>query len=277
MRYFLLLNILLILSLKSFSQDDQTKDFKSKNFALGITSGFGSMVVRDQVFTTFLYKANYIPFGLHFESKKPNQKAYFNLEFFNRPKFKTETNAGFEYKGDLGEFYPSEKDGLSISTLKSSFWNFNYSQLFLLQKTKEKKIKAFLGFDLNLLRFEKQFLQFESVNRLTDRIYNLGFLINLERNFTDRHLIMYNLSVPVISNVKRTLYNSDSNPGTVAQTKYGFFSKSYGFDSRITYQFMISPKFSIRAIYAFRYMQITFPSKEEWAYNQGDLGLFFHF
>ena len=277
MRFLFIIHIMLIFSCRSICQEKQVKNYNQKNLALGITGGFGGMIVRDQVFTTYLYKASYNPFGIHFESKSIGSKSSINLEFFNRPKFETETNKGLEYKGDLGEFYPTEKDGLSISTLKSAFWNFNYTQLFLLQKTREKKIHAYLGFDLNLLRFEKSFLQFDYVNRLTDRIYNIGLVVNLERNLNSRHLLMYNLSLPVLSNTKRTLYNSDANPGTISQSKYGIFSKSFGFHSTLTYRFMISPKFSVRAIYAFRYMQVTFPSKEEWAYNQGDLGFFFHF
>ena len=277
MRILSILIIFLGLQITSKSQDQPKIDYNQKLYSLGITGGFGNMVVRDEVFTTFLYKANYNPFGLHFESKKDNQKASFNLEFFNNPKFKTETNKGFEYKGDLGEFYPTEKDGLSINTLKSTFWNLNYTQLFLLHKTKEKKIKAFLGFDFNSIRFEKNFLQFDYANRLTDRVYNIGFVLNLERNFNSRHLLMYNLSLPVINNVKRTLYNPDSNPGTVTQSKYGFLSNLVGLDSRVTYRFMLSSRFSLRAIYTFRYLRIKFPSQEDWAYNQGDLGLFFHF
>ena len=248
-----------------------------KNFALGLTGGTGSMIVRDKVFTTFLYKANIAPLGIHFESKKATQKASFNLEFWNNPKFKTDINQGFEYKGELGDFYSREKDGYDISSLKSKLWNINYTQLFLVNNEKSK-VKIFTGFDLTLLRFEKSFLQFEYISKLTDRIYSLGWSSNLELNLGTRHQFSYNLSIPIISQVKRSLYNSESQPGTVSQSRFTtLFGASQGLDSRINYRFMLSEKFSVRATYGFRYLQVTFPSKEQWAYNQGTLGLFFHF
>ena len=255
----------------------QAQDENPERFALGITGGLGRIVVRDQVFTTFLYKANYTPIGIHFESKKSKQKASFSLNFYNSPKLKTETNNGFEYKGDLGDFYSREKDGYDISSLKSKLWSINYTQLFLVNKG-TRKIKIFTGFDLSLLKFEKSFLQFDYISKLTDRMYMLGWTSNFEWNINSRHQFSYNLSIPIISQVKRSLYNSEAEPGTVSQSKFTtLFGACAGLDSRINYRLMISKRFSFRVTYNFRYLQISFPSKEQWAYDQGTLGLFFHF
>ena len=264
----LLLFVSVFSSLHTSAQD--------KSFALGITGGMGNMFVRDQVFNTYLYKAKVVPIGFHFESRKTNQKATFNLEFFNSPVFETETNKGLEYKGDLGDFYSTEQDGYTISNLKSKLWNFNYTQLFLLQKTREKKIQFYMGFDLNLIKFQKEFLQFAYINTLTDRIYTLGLVFNLERKFNEKHLLMYNLSIPVFSNTKRTLYNPDSDPSSIKSSAYGALSKCVGLDSRITYQYMLSRKFSLRASFICRYMRVSFPATEKWFISQGELGLFLH-
>ncbi len=275
MRILLLITCLFAgLILKSQAQDEAAGE---KNFAIGLTAGAGRMIVRDKVFTTFLYKGNTAPLGIHFESKKAKQKATFNLEFWNRPTFETNINNGFEYKGDFGEVYPREKDGHSINSLKSKLWNINYTQLFLLNNEKNK-ILFYAGFDLISLRFEKSFLQFDYISRLTDRVYSLGLVNNVEINLGTKHQFSYNLSTSIISQVKRSLYNPDADPGTVSKSKFAsVFGACTGIDSRITYRFMISRKFSIRAIYAFRYFEVNFPSKEQWAYNQGTLGMFFHF
>lgn len=248
-----------------------------RRFAIGISSGVTGIVVRDQVISNFLYKGTVAPVIFEFESRNQYSKSSFTMGFMNSPTLKTETNKGFAYKGDFGEFFPNETAGLDFSTLKTKMSFYNYTALFLLKKTERSKIKTYLGMNLELQSFRKKFLQFEYVNQLTDRVISAAFVANFERNFNPRHLLEYNISLPVLAHVSRSLYNTESDPKTITESKFSLFNKVFGFESRLTYRFQLVSRISLRATYAFRYMQISFPSKEQWAYNQGTVGVYFHF
>lgn len=248
-----------------------------KRFAIGISSGVAGIVVRDQVISNFLYKGTVAPLIFEFESRNQYTKSSFTMGFMNNPKLKTETNKGFAYKGDFGEFFPSQTSGLDFSTLKTKMSYFNYTPLFLLKKTGRSKIKSYLGFNLEFQSFKKKFLQFEYVNELTERVVSTGFVANFERNFNSRHLLEYNISLPVLAHASRSLYNAESEPKTISESKFSLLSKVFGFESKLTYRFQLVSRISLRATYAFRYMQVSFPVKEQWAYNQATVGLYFHF
>lgn len=248
-----------------------------KRFAIGISSGVAGIVVRDQVISNFLYKGTVAPLIFEFESRNQYTKSSFTMGFMNNPKLKTETNKGFAYKGDFGEFFPNETAGLDFSTLKTKMSYFNYTTLFLLKKTERSKIKTYLGMNFELQSFKKKFLQFEYVNELTERVVSTAFVANFERNFNSRHLLEYNFALPVLAHVSRSLYNSESDPKTISESKFSLFSKVFGFESRLTYRFQLVSRISLRATYTFRYLQISFPVKEQWAYNQATVGLYFHF
>ena len=249
----------------------------TKRFAIGISSGVAGIVVRDQVISNFLYKGTTAPLIFDYESRNQYNKSYFTMGFMNNPQLKTETNKGFEYKGDFGEFFPNETAGLDFSTLKTKMSYFNYTTLFLLKKTERSKIRTYLGMNVELQSFKKKFLQFEYVNELKERVISAAFVANFERNFNSRHLLEYNISLPVLAHASRSLYNSESDPKTISESKFSFFNKVFGFDSRLTYRFQLVSRISLRATYAFRYLQISFPVKEQWAYNQGTVGVYFHF
>jgi hypothetical protein len=248
-----------------------------KRFAIGISSGVAGIVVRDQVISNFLYKGTAVPLIFEFESRNQYTKSSFTMGFMNNPQLKTETNKGFAYKGDYGEFFPSEKDGLDFSTLKTKMSYFNYTTLFLLKKTERSKIKTYLGMNFELQSFRKKFLQFEYINQLNERVISTAFVVNFERNFNSKHSLEYNFGLPVLAHVNRSLYNPESEPTTISESKFSLFSKIFGFDSRFTYRIQASSRISLRASYAFRYLQISFPKKEQWAYNQATVGLYFHF
>ena len=248
-----------------------------KRFAIGISSGVAGIVVRDQVISNFLYKGTVAPLIFEFESRNQYTKSSFSMGFMNNPKLKTETNKGFAYKGDYGEFFPSETAGLDFSTLKTKMSYYNYTTLFLLKKTGRSKIKTYLGMNFELQLFSKKFLQFEYVNELKDRVISTAFVANFERNFNRKHSLEYQISVPVLAHVSRSLYNTESEPKTISESKFSLFSKVFGFDSRLTYRWQLASRISLRAAYAFRYLQISFPEKEQWAYNQATVGVYFHF
>ena len=248
-----------------------------KRFAIGISSGVAGIVARDQVISNFLYNGTTAPLIFEFETRNRFSKSSLSLCFMKSPVLKTETNKGFAYKGDFGEFFPNEKDGLDFSTLKTKMFSFNSTALFLIKKTENSKIKTYLGYDLYYSSFRKKFLQFEYVNQLTDNIYSAVFVANFERNFNPKHSLEYNIGLPVLAYATRSLYNPDSDPKTISESKFSFFNKVFGFDSRFTYRFQVVSRISLRATYAFRYMQVLFPEKEQWAYNQATVGLYFHF
>ncbi len=246
-------------------------------FAIGMSYGTGNLVLRDKVISTFRYKGNYQPFGLHFEVRNQYSKSSYSLEFMNSPTLKTETNKGFEYKGDLGEFYPSSTDGLDFSTLKTKNSSFNITQLYMLKKTESKDVQVYFGYDLSSRFFTKKFIQFEYVNELRERIMSAGFVANFELHINDKHHLEYNLSVPILSYASRSLSNANADPVTVSSSKVTILGKVAGFDSRFSYRFQAHPRFSLKASYSFHYMQVTFPRKEQWGNNQLTVGAFFHF
>lgn len=252
-------------------------DLPEKRFAIGISSGVAGIVVRDQVISNFLYKGIAVPLIFAFESRRQYSKSSFTIGFMNKPELKTETNKGFAYKGDYGEFFPSEKDGLDFSTLKTRMFYFNSTALFMLKKTERSKIKTYLGYDLNYAFFRKEFLQFEYVNEITDNIFSASFVANFERNFNPKHSIEYAISMPILSRTNRSLHNKESDPTIISVSKFSLIGKVFGFDSRFSYRLQASSRISLRATYAFRYLQISFPEKEQWAYNQATVGLYFHF
>jgi hypothetical protein len=279
-RFSLLLFFLGFFCFDTFSQDEDSlalESSKPRQYALGITYGFGSLETRDHVISNYLYKGTYKPIGLHFESRTLKRKTFIDLEFLNSPNLFTKTNNGFEYKGQLGEFYPHSTDGYDYSTVKSKMYSLHLSSMYLLRKTQEKKIHAYLGFELSFLSFNKKFLQFEYVNQLTDRVTSLGFVLNLERNFNSKHHIEYNLSIPLFNIAKRSLYNADADPTTVTNKKFTSLGGVLGFDGRLTYRYQVTRGVSFRASYSFQYLQVSFPEKEQWAYGQGLIGLYFHF
>lgn len=248
-----------------------------KKFAIGFSTGVCGLVVRDRVISNYLYKGVIAPLGFAFESKNRYVKSSFSLVFMNNPKLKTETNKGFAYKGSFGESFPSETDGLDFSTLKTKMFFVNFTHLYLLKSTQNSTIQASLGYDISFSSFKKTFLQFEYKNELSERVSSIGFVANFERKFNSEHSLEYTFAFPVLGYVSRSLYNSDSDPKTIASTKFSLFNNLIGFDSRFDYRFQVSSRFSLRAAYAFRYMQISFPEKEQWAYNQGTVGIYFHF
>ena len=248
-----------------------------KRFAIGISSGITGIVVRDQVISNFLYKGTTVPVILGFNSFNQYSKSSFTIGFMNSPKLKTETNKGFAYKGDFGEFFPSEKDGLDFSTLKTTMSFINYTSLYLLKKTERNKVRTYLGFDIDSYNFKKKFLQFEYINEMTERVTSVAFVANFERNFSAKHSLEYTFSLPVLAYAKRSLYSAEAEKKTTAETKFSSFNKVFGFNSQFAYRFQVSPSISLRAMYAFRYMQVSFPFKEQWAYNQATVGVYFHF
>ena len=268
-------------SLSVFAQTEASETTvvpSPKETAIGITFGVGELEMRDQVISNYLYSRSYKPLGFYYEKRKRYSKQFFSWEFMNSPQLKTGTNDGFEYKGDLGTFYPTDTLGYSINTVKSKMNAIHLTFLGLLKKTETKRIKVFLGGELGILKFNKNFLQFESINKLTDRVISLGFVCNLERNFNQKHHLEYNLSIPMLNLVKRELYNADASPTTVySNQKLASFGDVLGFDNRLTYRFQVSNSISFRFTYSFQYLQVSFPNKEQWAYNQGVVGLFFHF
>jgi hypothetical protein len=253
-------------------------DFQpQKRYAIGISSGVSRIVVRDQALTNFLYKGTTAPLIFDFEINNRYSKASFSLSFMNNPVLKTETNKGFAYKGDFGEFFPNEKDGLNFSTLKTKMFTMNYTALYLLKKTEQSKIKTYLGFDFNSTTFRKKFLQFEYVNEMSDNVFSAAFVANFVRKFNPKHSLEYTVSMPVLARASRSLYNKDSNPTTISESKFSFFNNVFGFDSKFSYRFQLASRISFKATYAFQYLQISFPSKEQWAINQLAVGVYFHF
>lgn len=257
--------------------DETTNPAPSKRFALGITCGVGGLVVRDRVISNYLYTGSYVPLGFHFERRDQYRKVYVSMEFSNRPELKTKTNEGFSYSGDLGEFYPDETDGLDFQTLRTYKWRVQTGTLYLLKGTEHKRFNTYLGYDLSANAFGKEFLQFEYVNKIQDQVLSAGFAFGLDRHFNEKHHLDYYLSLPILSHARRTLNNPDANPTTVTDSKFTILASVLGFDSRFSYRFQMSERFSLRATYSFQYLQVTFPEKEQWAYNQLVAGLFFHF
>jgi hypothetical protein len=195
----------------------------------------------------------------------------------NSPILRTNTNEGFAYKGELGEFFPSETDGLDLSTLKSKAYMLNYTVLYLLRDTENRKMHIYFGFDYTLSRFQKNFLQFEYKNKLNDIVQSAGFVCSIVRNFNSKHQLEYVVSIPILSRASRSLTNTEANPTTVTQAKYSLLKNIFGFDSRLHYRFQLSNRLSLKATYVFHYLQVNFPEKEQWVYNQGVIGLYFHF
>jgi hypothetical protein len=255
---------------------DTTARIKNK-YCLGIGGGFGNVAVRDRVISTFLYSGDIVPLSFHFDVRTESKKSFLRLEFMNSPILHTKTNEGFAYKGQLGEFFPTETDGLDLSTLKSKAYLLNYTILYLLKDTENRKINVFLGFDLSHNRFQKNFIQFEYKNKLNDLIQSASVVLSFERNFNFKHQLEYIVSTPIISRASRTLTNLEADPTTVTQVKYSIVKNIFGFDSRLHYRFHLSQKVSLKGTYAFRYLQVNFPEKEQWAYSQGFIGLYFHF
>lgn len=257
--------------------DEPSYSVPSKRFALGVTCGIGGLVVRDRVISNYLYSGSYVPLGLHFEMRGKDRKSFISLEFSNRPELKTKTNEGFSYSGEYGEFYPDETDGLDFQTLKTYKWRFQTGALYLLKSTEHKRFLTYLGYDLSANSFGKEFLQFEYVNKLQDQVLSAGFAFGLDRHFNEKHHLEYYLSLPILSHARRSLTNPDADPTTVTESKFTILASVLGFDSRFTYRIQMSERFSLRATYSFQYLQVTFPEKEQWAYNQLVAGLFFHF
>jgi hypothetical protein len=255
---------------------DTTARIKNK-YCIGIGGGFGNMVVRDKVISTFLYAGDFVPLSFQFDVRSDYKKSFLHFEFMNSPTLRTKTNEGFAYKGELGEFFPNETDGLDFSTLKSKAYMLNYTLLYLIKDTENRKINIFLGVDFSFSRFQKNFIQFEYKNKLTDIVQSAGFVCSLERNFNSKHQLEYDVSIPILSRAARTLTNTQADPTTVTQAKYSVVKNIFGFDSRLHYRFHLSQKVSLKATYAFRYLQVNFPEKEQWAYSQGFIGLYFHF
>jgi hypothetical protein len=250
---------------------------RTKEIAIGLTGGAGIFSVRDRVISNYLYKGNYTPIGIHLENRSSTSKMAVSLVFLNKPTLTTNTNEGFHYKGDLGETFPDQTDGYDFSTLKTRSYSLGISDVFLLRKTENKFVRTYLGFDFSLQNLSKKFLQFEYVNEIRDRVYSLSPMASFETNFSERHRFEYSLSVPLVNHVKRTLYNSESDPATVSKQKLTSFGSLFGFDSRLSYQWRMARWFSLRAVYSFKYLQIKFPEKEQWAQNQLVVGCYFHF
>lgn len=279
--HFLLFLSFLVHTLTSAAQEEeietiiQNQPIKRK-YALGVTMGIGNLVARDRVISNYLYSGNNVPLGFHFEINKEQSILRLGMQFMNSPVLKTKTNDKFEYKGELGEFYPSEKDGLDFSTINTKMVSIRMTQLYILRKSESKRIQTSLGYDIKFSSFRKKFLQFEYISDLNDRVISMGFALNFKWLLHPKHSLEYDLILPVISQVKRTLYNSDSKPETISEQKFTVIKSALGFDSQLIYKFQIAERFSLKATYSFSYLQVSFPRKEQWASNQVVLGFFIH-
>lgn len=250
---------------------------KPRKYAIGITYGTSSIAIRDKVISNYRYTGSYSPFVLSFEVNKPTLHTSYWIQFTTNPALQTKTNQGFAYKGDLDEFYPNVKDGLDFSTLHTSIFSFGFNQRYLLNKTSDKSIQVSLGYDATFRNFQKTFRQFDYTNKLTDRVFLIGFVAHAEKTFHSKHHLEYTLTIPILNHAARVLYNENANPTSVTTSKFSILKSILGFSNQLGYHYKLSNTIGLRAYYSLNYLQITFPFKEQVVYNQGNLGLFIHF